>query len=200
MVGMHFSRLQELRVPHLLMVCVMEVCLCSAGLRAGSCGRDGTRLLSAGMLTLRRNACRRVGWGETRGGQSSGGEAVSNSTWTVPTRPSPGCCLPKSHPPRPPHKVKRSTVGGICLLSGSGSALKACESCGWVCSCCLVQPKQAGEGFVHSLTAWAHSHVLAKCHLQNVTQLTRLFSAHITASPGLLWITFLSAQQSSSPI
>lgn len=91
--------------------------------------------------------------------------------------------------------LDRSTVGGICFLSGSGSALKACESCGWVWSCCLVQPKQAGKGFVHSLTAWAHSHVLAKCHLPNVTQLTRLFSAHTTASPGLLWIKFLSAQQ-----
>lgn len=48
-------------VPHLLMVWVIEVCRCSTGLRAGSLGRDGTRLLSAGMLTLRRNAWRRVG-------------------------------------------------------------------------------------------------------------------------------------------
>lgn len=48
-------------VPHLLMVWVMEVCRCSPALLAGSWGRDGTRLLSAGMLTLRRNAWRRVG-------------------------------------------------------------------------------------------------------------------------------------------
>lgn len=61
-------------MPHLLMVWVMEVCRCSAGLRAGSCGRDGTRLLSAGMLTLRRNACRRVGCKGSTGSHSSASE------------------------------------------------------------------------------------------------------------------------------
>lgn len=190
------SRPQEL-VPHLLMVWVMEVCRCSADLRAGSCGRDSTRLLSAGMLTLRRNACRRAACQGSTWSHSSATEHGSNSTCTAaaPATHPPGCCLPKSHSPRLLHKVKRSAVGGICLLSGSGSVLKACESCGWVWSCCLVQPKQAGKGFVHSLTAWAHSHVLAKCHPPNMTQLTRLFSAYTAASPGLLWITFLSAQQ-----
>lgn len=54
-------------MPHLLMVWVMEVWRCSPALRAGSCGRDGTRLLSAGMLTLRRNAWRRVGCEGTEG-------------------------------------------------------------------------------------------------------------------------------------
>lgn len=38
------------------MVCVMEVCLCRAG-RRGSKGGDWKRVLSTGMLTLRRNAC-----------------------------------------------------------------------------------------------------------------------------------------------
>lgn len=40
-------------VSHLLMVWVIEVCRCSTGLLT-SLGREGTRVLSAGMLTLRR--------------------------------------------------------------------------------------------------------------------------------------------------
>lgn len=42
-------------VSHLLMVWVIEVCRCSTGLLT-SLGREGTRVLSAGMLTLRRKA------------------------------------------------------------------------------------------------------------------------------------------------
>lgn len=42
-------------VSHLLMVWVIEVCRCSTGLLA-SLGREGTRVFSAGMLTLRRKA------------------------------------------------------------------------------------------------------------------------------------------------
>lgn len=42
-------------VSHLLMVWVIEVCRCSTG-RLTSFGREGTRVLSAGMLTLRRKA------------------------------------------------------------------------------------------------------------------------------------------------
>ena len=46
-------------VSHLLMVWVIEVCRCSTGLLT-SLGREGTRVLSAGMLTLRRKAWRLV--------------------------------------------------------------------------------------------------------------------------------------------
>lgn len=54
-------------VSHLLMVWVMEVCRCSTGLLP-SLGREGTRVLSAGMLTLRRKVWRLVGCHTKQGG------------------------------------------------------------------------------------------------------------------------------------
>jgi hypothetical protein len=46
---------------YLRMVCVMEVWRCSTGRRGSWCG-EGTRTVSAGILTLRRKAWRLRGW------------------------------------------------------------------------------------------------------------------------------------------